>query len=184
MAEVDNENHLADLEGHCKSVQSVSRSVGRTVSPVVSADASFVVFREVYGSDLLLIDIEENRYSHFGYRDEGTAYTNLTVAQAFLSANGVPRGKVKTWNPDTQDLYGDVPADLAVSLLSSGFHYPADMYMPYFRFGVSRRGGIVPDLRNGRLVQARKRLASLGRLTVLSRNNQFRRVLITRKGRK
>ncbi len=137
-----------------------------------------------YGSDLLLIDIEENEHSHFGYRDEGAAYTDLSVTRAFLAANGVPDDKVRTWNPETQDLDADAPVDLAVSLLSCGFHYPVDMYMPFFRFGVSKRGGIVLDLRKGKFGQIQKRLAPLGRMTVLSQTSQFKRVLITRKGRK
>jgi SAM-dependent methyltransferase len=136
-----------------------------------------------WASHLLLIDIEDTEQRHFGFQDEGAAYTSLPTAQAFLAANGVPPDRVTTWNPEQADLADDAPVDLAVSLLSCGFHYPVDMYMPFFRFGVRPGGVIVLDLRAGKSQAIRDRLKPLGRLKVLSEQGGVRRVMIRRKGK-
>jgi len=136
-----------------------------------------------YGSDLFLIDIEENERRHFGFDEEGAAYTNLSTAKAFLTANGVPADQVTTWNPERDDVEEGKKPDLAVSFLSCGFHYPVDMYLPFFRFGVAPGGAILLDLRNQSFAENRRKLEKLGQVKVLSKGRGRRRVLV-RKGRR
>ncbi len=135
------------------------------------------------GCDLLLIDIEESDHRHFGYRDEGSAYSNLARARDFLTANGVPDGQIVTWNPDREDL-PDIPqVDLAVSLLSCGYHYPVEMYLPFFRFAVRKGGYVLLDLRAGKILESNKILNRFGTIEVLDPDRMPRRVLV-RKGKK
>ena len=135
------------------------------------------------GCALLLIDIEENELRHFGYRDEASAYSNLARARAFLTANGVPDDQIVTWNPEREDL-PDVPqVDLAVSLLSCGYHYPVEMYLPFFRFAVRKGGYVLLDIRNGKLLESNRILNRFGTIEVLDPDRTPRRVLV-RKGKK
>lgn len=131
-----------------------------------------------FGADLLLVDIEENEHRHFGYRREAAAYASLGKATEFLVANGVERARISTWNPQNEDLPEARPCDLAVSLLSCGFHYPVDMYMPYFHFGVQPRGAVILDLRAGQFGPSRKTLSSLGSIEILDSRRDRKRVIL------
>ncbi len=135
------------------------------------------------GCDLLLIDLEENDLRHFGYPDEASAYSTLAPARAFLTANGVPDDQIVTWNPERDDL-PDVPqVDLAVSLLSCGYHYPVEMYLPFFRFAVRKGGYVLLDIRKGKLIESNRILNRFGTIEVLDPDRTPRRVLV-RKGKK
>ncbi|MCG6901196.1 MAG: class I SAM-dependent methyltransferase [Rhodobacter sp.] len=135
-----------------------------------------------YASRLLLVDVEENERRHFGFDEEAAAYTSLEIAHKFLTANGVPTESVSTWNPEIEDPGETEKVDLAVSFLSCGFHFPVDMYMPFFRFGVVPGGSIILDLRGQAFQENRRTLMSLGKVEVLSKGGGRRRVLV-RKGR-
>lgn len=140
-----------------------------------------------YGCDLMLIDIEENERRHFGFEEEGAAYSDLEVAKQFLVANGVPEGKLRIWNPELEDApeveAADDKPDLAVSFLACGFHFPVDMYVPFFRFGVRPKGAVLLDLRSVTFQENRRVLAKLGHLEEIARIKNRRRVLL-RKGKK
>ena len=137
-----------------------------------------------YGCSLLLIDLEETEHRHFGFETEGAAYTSLATARKFLAANGVPDAKVTVWNPDRGDLPEATRVDLAVSFLSCGFHFPVDMYLPFFRFAVRSGGAIVLDLRAGRAPAAVQQLRRIGKLSTLAREPGLRRVLVEKKAGK
>ncbi|MEX5727227.1 SAM-dependent methyltransferase [Rhodovulum iodosum] len=131
-----------------------------------------------YGSDLLLIDIEENDHRHFGFKSEGAAYADLARARRFLTANGVADGAIETLNPREADVLTSRPVDLAVSFLSCGFHFPVDVYMPYFRENVAKGGRILLDVRMKSYEPQAARLAELGTLSVLDETRKKRRVLV------
>lgn len=154
----------------------------RRIADIGCGYAFFDLFAQAaYDADLLLVDIERNERRHFGYDEEGAAYTSLDKAVAFLSANGVLRERVTTWNPQSEDMPETEKADMAVSLLSCGFHYPVDMYMPFFRFAVRKRGAVILDLRNGQFGRNRKTLSTLGRVDIIDIRNDRKRVIL-RKG--
>lgn len=128
--------------------------------------------------DILLIDIEQSERRHFGFEDEGAGYSSLATARALLTANGVPGDRIVTWNPNREDLPDGPPIDLAVSFLSCGFHYPIDMYMPFFELAVAPKGAVILDLRGGQADAMVDKLELLGRVRVLRQGGGIRQVLL------
>ena len=129
--------------------------------------------------DIVLIDIETNSHRHFGYAEEGAAYTDLGTAAAFLTANGVPAGRIVTLNPNRDDLTktgGKI--DLAVSFVSCGFHYPVSTYLDFFRTQVARKGAVLLDLRAHKSQDQVWDLTPLGRIDVLPGHPKARRILL------
>ncbi|WP_375261996.1 class I SAM-dependent methyltransferase [Palleronia sp.] len=110
--------------------------------------ASLVLYHR-YQAEMVLIDIESNEGRHFGFADEGAAYADLSTARAFLEANGVPAGKIITLNPNKVPVEEAGTVDLAISLISCGFHYPAKTYEAFFGRQVAPNGRIVLDIRKG-----------------------------------
>lgn len=163
------------------------RPVLEEIAPGSVADigcgyAFFDLFvHRAFGSDLLLVDIEQNDHRHFGFKSEGAAYANLSVARDFLAANGVAPEKIQTWNPGREEPQERVPVDLAISLLSCGFHYPVDMYMPFFKHGVKKDGAVILDLRPRHFEKESAVLGTLGSVEVIESRDDRRRVLL-RKG--
>ena len=96
----------------------------------------------------MLIDIEESGSIHFGYKDSGAGYSNLATARKFLTADGVPEEQIITLNPNHSDLSKSGNVDMAISLISCGFHYPVTTYDAYFRHQVNK--AILLDARQGR----------------------------------
>jgi len=135
-----------------------------------------------FDCDLLLVDVEDNDRRHFGYHDEAAAYASLDIARAFLEGNGVPMDRIATWNPQNEEASGERKIDLAVSLLSCGFHYPVDMYLPFFRYGLTRNGAVILDLRAAKFKSSVNALRRLGRVEEVSRGRDRVRVIL-RKGR-
>ena len=97
----------------------------------------------------MLIDIEESDSRHFGFAEEGAGYASLERARDFLVANGVPAEGITLVNPRHEDVSKVAPVDLAISLISCGFHYPASTYEDFFRNNVNPGGAIVLDIRKG-----------------------------------
>ena len=156
----------------------------KSIADIGCGYAFFDLFAHVaYDCDLLLVDIEENELRHFGYNNEGAAYTSLSVARDFLSGNGVPDRAITTWNPQIEELEDAERVDVALSLLSCGFHYPVDMYMPFFRFGVRKGGKIILDLRAAQFDQIVKTLSVLGKVETISTGKGRHRVVV-HKGKK
>jgi hypothetical protein len=152
-------------------VYGVIRNSIATIAPKRIADIgagySFVdlmLYKE-FGCDLVLIDIETSDDRHFGFQDAGAGYSSLSKARKFLMDNGVPSSAITTLNPQKKpvDTLGEV--DLAISLISCGFHYPAETYDAFFRKQVSADGGIVIDIRKGS--GALKYLKQIGDVQIL-----------------
>lgn len=95
----------------------------------------------------------------------------------------MPEARVTTWNPEKEELEEAEKADLAVSFLSCGFHFPVDMYMPFFRFGVAPGGAILLDLRAQKFQDIKRLLRKLGHVEVLTQGKGRKRVIV-RKGRR
>lgn len=117
------------------------------------------------GAEILLIDTEENDHRHFGFEHEGAAYANLNKARAFLEANGVDGAAITTLNPHRNSLSELRKVNLAVSLLSCGFHYPVATYSEFFDQRVMKSGAVILTLRER--FDELATLARLGRITVL-----------------
>lgn len=108
-----------------------------------------LLMHRAFDCDVVLIDIEDSDERHFGFEDSGAGYSSLKKAREFLKANGVPDERIITINPRTDDLGAAGEVDLAMSLISCGFHYPAQTYDKFFHNQVAPTGGIVLDVRKG-----------------------------------
>lgn len=130
------------------------------------------------GASVTLIDLETNERRHFGFQAEGAAYSSLAKARTLLEANGIAADRITTLNPGTDDVLGTPPVDLAVSFLSCGFHYPVDLYVPFFHQVVSPAGALILDLRAATASTQLETLDDLGRPIDLSAPEKARRVLL------
>lgn len=126
--------------------------------------------------DVVLIDLETNTRRHFGFQEEGAAYSSLAAARALLVANGVATDRITTLNPASQDVLSAPPVDLAVSFLSCGFHYPVDLYLDFFRDVVTAEGTILVDLRAATAQSQLAQLAPLGQISDLAAPEKARRI--------
>lgn len=132
-------------------------------------------------ADVLLIDLESNDRRHFGFREEGAAYSSLARARQILRDNRVAAGRIRTLNPRDTAPETAGPVDLAVSFLSSGFHYPVDAYLPFLDRALAPGGAAIFDLRQSTAAEQADRLAAFGTLSDLPAPPKSRRVLL-RKG--
>ena len=126
-----------------------------------------------FGCDLVLIDIEESSDLHFGFADDGAGYADLANARAFLVANGVPDTAITTVNPRKDRLVDIGVVDMAISLLSCGFHYPVGTYDAFFRSQVSK--AILLDCRMSK--GGDKALMAYGRVEAVAEEKRHIRYL-------
>ncbi|MGO4915647.1 class I SAM-dependent methyltransferase [Pseudogemmobacter sp. W21_MBD1_M6] len=139
------------------------------------AFADLLLFRR-YGADIVLIDIETSEARHFGLEAEGAGYSSLAKARAFLEANGVPADKITLLNPQKVDVMSLAPVDLCISLISCGYHYPANTYDAFFRGRIAKGGGVILDIRKksgGVSV-----LKAIGTIEVLKKQDKHSQVLL------
>ncbi|MGB0853593.1 MAG: hypothetical protein ACPGVA_01805 [Pikeienuella sp.] len=147
-------------------------AVGR-VADIGCGYAMFDLFlARAYGSDIILIDIEQNDERHFGYRETGAAYTSLDQARVFLTANGVPNERITTCNPEKDDLDQITDLDLATSFVSCGYHYPVATYAAFFDRAVKPGGAILLDVRRRARKEQRPTLNQLGQAEFLGETSR------------
>lgn len=132
--------------------------------------------------DLLLIDLESNERRHFGFAEEGAAYSSLAVARKLLEKNKIAKKRIVTLNPREQAPETAGPVDLAVSFLSCGFHYPVDLYLPFLDQALAPGGAAIFDLRQAASEEQAAKLAAFGTLTDLPAPPKARRVLLRKGG--
>ncbi len=137
------------------------------------AFVDLLIHRDI-GADLLLIDIEESEGIHFGYKSSGAGYASLVKAREFLEANDVDPGSIQTVNPKHEDLVSFGLVNLAISLISCGFHYPAETYETFFKDQVT--DAILLDVRKGRGNEAF--LERFGGVSVVAEGKRHHAVLI------
>lgn len=131
-----------------------------------------------FNTELVLIDLESNDQRHFGFQQEGAAYSSLARAKAFLISNGVPQAHITTLNPKACTPEDVAPVDLVVSFLSCGFHYPVDSYLPFLEKALMPGGAAIFDLRGNTSKAQSRELERFGTLTYLSSPNKARRVML------
>lgn len=130
---------------------------------------------------LILIDLEENDHRHFGFSNEGAAYSSLERAAAFVRSNCSDDVDITTLNPEETDPQDIGMVDMAVSLLACGFHFPVDSYLDFFRNNVTPGGKIILDLRQRKLDSQIETLSSLGEIAIIDDVWKNRsRVMITK----
>lgn len=134
------------------------------------------------GCELLLIDLESNERRHFGFAEEGAAYSSLSVARKLLEDNGISADRIATLNPREVAPETAGPVDLAVSFLSCGFHYPVDLYLPFLDQALALGGTAIFDLRAATATEQEAKLAGFGKITDLAAPPKARRVLLNKGG--
>lgn len=151
----------------------------RRVADIGCGYAFFDLFlaRE-FGAECLLIDLEQNARRHFGFAEEGAAYSDLGVAAALLQKNGVPGEKITLCNPGRESPPSHPPFDLIVSFLSCGFHYPAATYLDFFQKALAPGGALILDLRARTAAAQLKDLTPLGVIEDLPSPAKARRILL------
>lgn len=127
---------------------------------------------------IVLIDLEESEDRHFGFQDEGSAYTSLAVARQFMIDNGISAERIKTVNPSTSDVGRIRGVDLAVSFLSCGFHYPLSTYEGFFSNVLAGGGAMIVDVRQTQGSEKDAELQEYGDTREISLFNKRRRVLV------
>ena len=132
------------------------------------------------GCSLHLIDLETNENRHFGFSDKPAAYSNLDTARRLLVANGVASDQITTINPAHDPVEATGPVDLVVSLLSCGFHYPVNDYLPYLRTCLKPGGQAILDLRATTEARQTALLEEFGTVAHHSRTGPAQRVILTR----
>lgn len=125
-----------------------------------------LMIHRLYGTRLVLIDIETTGTIYFRYHEKGAGYSNLATARAFLEANGVPGKSIQTINPDKSDIARAPRVDMAMSLLSCGFHYPVATYRDFFQSHVEK--ALLLDIRRRR-PEGRELMDQWGTTRVLHR---------------
>lgn len=157
----------------------------RRIADIGCGYAFFDLFlAQDFGCRLVLIDLEQSGHRHFGYENEGAAYSNLDVARAFLTMNGVDDADIDTRNPGRDDL-GDIDGlDYALSFISCGFHYPWHTYRDFFARALRPGGMTILDVRRRVSGDARAEMAKMGRVKIVAQAAYGRadRVMLTLDG--
>lgn len=107
-----------------------------------------VLFWQYYSCAIHLIDIETSAWRYHEFNSEGAGYASLSAATRLLLDNGVPHNRITATNP-TKNALNAEPLDLAISLLSCGFHYPANTYLDFLSKSLSPGRFFICDLRKG-----------------------------------
>ncbi len=136
---------------------------------------------KTYGAHAHLIDLEENEVRDFGFNQEGAAYSNLAKAAQFLTKNGISPQNVSTYNPAKDDLSGIKDLDMIISTLACGFHFPVDVYMPFFQSSLREGGALILDLRLKSSRRQRNVLETLGDIYTLEEAPKYHRVVVIKR---
>jgi SAM-dependent methyltransferase len=131
-----------------------------------------------YGSEIVLIDSEENDHRNFAPKDQDTARSLLSKASEFLECNEVAAQSVKRVNPENDDIMAIEPVDIAVSLLACGFHFPIDAYLPFFEKKVRPGGHIILDVRRHSSEVQMQKLSAIGEVSVLNEAEKRLRIMV------
>ena len=172
----------AQIYGEYRTIEPLLEQLSpKTIADIGCGYAFFDLFAaRQFDCSLLLIDLEENEHQHFGFANEGAAYSSLEKTREMLVANGVGGRKITTLNPKDKDVMKAGKVDLAVSFLSCGFHYPVDSYLEFFQKKVSPKGGVLLDFRTGTMPDQITALAEHGLIQdeELASAPKVRRVLL------
>lgn len=158
--------------------------------PKVAADigcgyAMFDMFlAQDYDCELHLIDIESNEHRHFGFEEEGAAYSSLAGAETLLKDNGIAPHRISTLNPSVDDVNKLENIDYAFSFISCGYHYPWHTYRSFFQNSVQQTGRIIIDIRGKTFGGTVRELSEIGYVRALDKaaKGSADRVMIAKVG--
>ncbi len=119
---------------------------------------------------------KEDTAIHYGLQKEGSKYNSLEATREFLDANYVYNYKLcdaaKGWP-------AGVKFDLIISLLSCGYHYPLEKYLPNILADMTADGILIIDVRQGSRDLALAKTA-FGSVEIICDANKAYRILARR----
>lgn len=100
-----------------------------------------VLLWRLYRPRLFLLDGTGMAAVRTGFHGTLEWYNSMPIARKLLELNGVPTSRIVEGTP--------ARCDLAISLLSWGFHYPVSTYLPLVKTVLSPGGRLILDIRKG-----------------------------------
>jgi SAM-dependent methyltransferase len=155
----------------------------KSIADIGCGYALFDLFlAQEYDCKINMIDLETNDSRHFGFNEEGAAYSSLKSAKKLLTDNGIPASKIKTLNPQTDNVEALKNLDFAFSFISCGYHYPWTTYRDFFLNSVKKDGRIIIDIRAKTLASTMIELSEIGYVRALEKaaGNSADRVIIAK----
>jgi SAM-dependent methyltransferase len=137
------------------SIKHVLPNSCSTVLDIGCGVAGIDVFIERHYSgqapDFYLLDKSRVEQSVFYmFHEQAAFYNSLNVAGETLHANGISNGRIHLIEAtDRNEIGMGAPVDLALSLLSWGFHYPVATYVERVHELLSEHGVVILDVRKG-----------------------------------
>lgn len=90
--------------------------------------------------------VSDNVY--YGFETRGAFYNSLAIAKDLLALNGVPEERVTLLEArDDGTIPVKQPVDLAISMISWGYHYPVVTYLEEVKKALSPEGVLILDVR-------------------------------------
>jgi SAM-dependent methyltransferase len=129
------------------------------------------------GVHLYLLDksqIERNVY--YMFNEKGAFYNSLLVAKAMLIGSGIQENFVHLVEAtDNNDINITCKIDLAISLISWGFHYPIETYLDRVLELLNNSGIVILDIRKntGQITKLEK---TFSKTSVAKETDKFWRV--------
>jgi hypothetical protein len=136
-----------------------------------------LLFYRRFACPVSLIDIERTEAQHHDFHTRGAGYSSLQAARQFLVRNGVPQILVETTNPK-HDSLPTAKADVIISLLSAGFHYPISEYTAFALNALEPGGVLIFDARKGQ--RQTELLDGFARVDVITDRDKSERIAATR----
>ncbi|OCX65319.1 hypothetical protein BFP70_09635 [Thioclava sp. SK-1] len=141
---------LADIHSEYLGVQSALKTANFAPKTVIDigcgqALGDAFLLRD-FDPAFILIDIEKTPSQYHAWKKRGSGYALLDEAAEFLRDNGARQ--VRTINPRlVPDQLNGLHADLVISTISCGFHYPIGEYLPIMLASLERGGTVILDIR-------------------------------------
>lgn len=148
--------YSADMLGEYRDIEPwLPHSVSTILDIGCGVGGLDVLLHRHYGCDprigLYLVDrTSTSNTIYYGFWKEAAFYNSLDVTRLVLSENGVPSRSLHLIQVGpSRHLDVAIDADLVVSLLSWGFHYPVSTYLDQVHDILKRGGHLVMDIRKG-----------------------------------
>ncbi|MEN9625945.1 MAG: hypothetical protein RL557_273 [archaeon] len=129
----------------------------------------------------LLDKTEIPKKVYYSYTEKGCYYNSLVTSKNILEMNGVPAAQIFLQEAQDNKITFDAKFDLAVSLISWGFHYPLSTYLDEVYEKMSLGGVLVIDLRKIPNADPVTKLRNkFGEVKIITESEKHTRVVATK----
>ena len=105
----------------------------------------------IYGARNLFVGIDRDAPTEeviYGFSERPSSYNDLKATRLVLEAGGVQPDCIRLIDIDTQP-FPEVRADVVISILAWGFHFPVATYLDQVDAALKPGGSLVIDIRRG-----------------------------------